>query len=420
MQNTPDRRRAHAVLRQIACNDPGYPAGSMADVYLLDAVRTPIGRHGGALAGVRPDDLAAHALKSLVERSPDLDPAQIEDVILGDANQAGEDNRCVARMAVLLAGLPTSIPGATVTRLCGSGMEATAEASRTIAVGDASLIVSGGVESMSRAPWVMLKPEKPYARTPETMHSTTLGWRMVNPNMPDDWTVPLGEGAEILADRYRIARDEQDEFAVRSHRNAAAAWDRGVYDDEVVPVPDVELERDETIRPDSSVEKLARLKPAFRKDGTVTAGNSSPLNDGAAAILLGDEAGAKTAGREPLARIASRAVSAIEPPLYGIGPIEAANKALARAGIGWDDLELVELNEAFAAQSIACLREWTELDPEIVNPNGGAIAIGHPLGCSGARLLTSLAHELKRRGGGWGLATMCIGVGQGIAMVLEA
>jgi acetyl-CoA acetyltransferase family protein len=392
----------------------------MADVYLLDAVRTPIGRHGGALAGVRPDDLAAHALKSLVERSPDLDPAQIEDVIFGDANQAGEDNRSVARMAVLLAGLPTSIPGATVTRLCGSGMEATAEASRTIAVGEGSLIVSGGVESMSRAPWVMLKPEKPYARTHETMHSTTLGWRMVNPNMPDDWTVSLGEGAEILADRYRIAREEQDEFAVRSHRNAAAAWDRGVYDDEVVAVPDTELERDETIRPDSSVEKLATLKPAFRKDGTVTAGNSSPLNDGAAALLLGDAAGAKAAGREPLARIASRAVSAIEPPLYGIGPVEAANKALRRAGIGWGDLSLVELNEAFAAQSIACLREWTELDPEIVNPNGGAIAIGHPLGCSGARLLTSLAHELKRRGGGWGLATMCIGVGQGIAMVLEA
>jgi acetyl-CoA acetyltransferase family protein len=392
----------------------------MADVYLLDAVRTPIGRHSGALAGVRPDDLAAHALKSLVERSPDLDPAQIEDVIFGDANQAGEDNRSVARMAVLLAGLPTSIPGATVTRLCGSGMEATAEASRTIAVGEGSLIVSGGVESMSRAPWVMLKPERPYARTHGTMHSTTLGWRMVNPTMPDDWTVSLGEGAEILADRYRISRDEQDEFAVRSHRNAAAAWDRGVYDDEVVAVPDTELERDETIRPDSSVEKLAKLKPAFRKDGTVTAGNSSPLNDGAAALLLGDEAGAKAAGREPLARIVSRAVSAIDPPLYGIGPVEAANKALERAGIGWDDLELVELNEAFAAQSIACLREWTQLDPEIVNPNGGAIAIGHPLGCSGARLLTSLAHELKRRGGGWGLATMCIGVGQGIAMVLEA
>jgi acetyl-CoA acetyltransferase family protein len=392
----------------------------MADVYLLDAVRTPIGRHGGALAGVRPDDLAAHALKSLVERSPELDPAQIEDVVFGDANQAGEDNRSVARMAVLLAGLPTSIPGATVTRLCGSGMEATAEASRAIAVGDASLMVSGGVESMTRAPWVILKPEKPFARTHETMHSTTLGWRMVNPNMPDDWTVSLGEGAEILADRYRISRDEQDEFAVRSHRNAAAAWDSGVYDDEVVPVPDTELERDESMRPDSTVEKLAKLRPAFRRDGSVTAGNSSPLNDGAAALLLGDEAGAKAAGREPLARIASRAVSGVDPQLYGIGPVEAANKALARAGIGWDDLALVELNEAFAAQSIACLREWTELDPEKVNPNGGAIAIGHPLGCSGARLLTSLAHELRRRGGGWGLATMCIGVGQGIAMVLEA
>jgi acetyl-CoA acetyltransferase family protein len=391
------------------------------DVYILDAVRTPIGRHGGALAGVRPDDLAAHALKSLLARSPDLDPAQIEDVVLGDANQAGEDNRSVARMAVLLAGLPTSIPGATVTRLCGSGMEATAEASRAIAVGDASLMVSGGVESMSRAPWVVLKPERPYPRAHETLWSTTLGWRMVNPEMPDEWTVSLGEGAEILADRYRISREEQDEFALRSHHNAAAAWDRGVYDDEVARVPDIELERDETIRADAALEKLAKLKPAFRKDGgTVTAGNSSPLNDGAAALLLGDQAGAKAAGREPLARIASRAVSGVEPPLYGIGPVEAANKALARAGIGWHDLELVELNEAFAAQSLACLREWTELDPAIVNPNGGAIAIGHPLGCSGARLLTSLAHELRRRGGGWGLATMCIGVGQGIAMVLEA
>jgi acetyl-CoA acetyltransferase family protein len=267
---------------------------------------------------------------------------------------------------------------------------------------------------MSRAPWVMLKPERPYARTHETMHSTTLGWRMVNPNMPDDWTVSLGEGAEILADRYRIARDEQDEFAVRSHRNAAAAWDRGVYDDEVVMVPDTDLERDETIRPDSSMEKLAKLRPAFRKDGTVTAGNSSPMNDAASALVLSASDGGA------LARVASRASSAVEPQLYGIGPVEAANKALERAGIGWGDLTAVELNEAFAAQSLACLAEWPELDPEIVNVNGGAIALGHPLGCSGARLLTSLAHELKRRGGGWGLATMCIGVGQGIAMVLEA
>src|SRR3954447_13826449 len=391
------------------------------DVYVLDAVRTPIGRHSGALAGVRPDDLAAHALKSLVERSPDLDPAQIEDVIFGDANQAGEDNRSVARMAVLLAGLPTSIPGATVTRLCGSGMEATAEASRAIAAGDASLMFSGGVESMSRAPWVMLKPERPYPRAHETLWSTTLGWRMVNPEMPDEWTVSLGEGAELLADRYRISREEQDEFALRSHHNAAAAWDRGVYDDEVVPVPDTELERDETVRADSSLEKLAKLKPAFRKDGgTVTAGNASPLNDGAGAMLIGDEEAAAATGLQPLARIVGRGTFAVDPDIFGIAPVEAANRALAQAGIGWDDVDIVELNEAFASQSLACLREWKELDPDKVNPDGGAIALGHPLGASGVRILGTLAHALRRRGGGRGVAAICIGVGQGLAVVLEA
>jgi acetyl-CoA acetyltransferase family protein len=386
----------------------------MTDVFIVDAVRTPVGKLGGALAHVRPDDLAAHVVRALVERNPELDVERIDDVYFGDANQAGEDNRNVARMAVLLAGLPTSIPGATVTRLCGSGMEAAFSASRMIAAGDGSLCVAGGVESMSRAPWVLPKPDKPFPRTSETLYSTTLGWRMVNPAMPEEWTVTLGEGAEILADRFGIAREAQDEFALGSHLRAAAAWERGTFADEVVPVPEVDLPRDENIRADTSMEALGRLKPVFRKDGTVTAGNSSPMNDGASALLLAAEADA------PLARIASRASSAVEPPLYGIGPVEAANKALALAGIGWDDLTAVELNEAFAAQSLACLAEWPELDPEIVNVNGGAIALGHALGNSGTRLLTTLAWELRRRGGGWGLATMCIGVGQGVAMVIEA
>ena len=394
---------------------------SMNGSYVIDAVRTPIGRHGGALSGVRPDDLAAHVVKQLVERSPKLDPADIEDVYFGDANQAGEDNRDVARMAVLLAGLPTSIPGATVNRLCGSGLEAAIDASRAVTVGDNSLLIAGGVESMTRAPWVMLKPEKPFPRAHETLHSTTLGWRMTNPEMPEQWTVALGEGAEILADRFEISREEQDEFALKSHQRAAAAWDAGKFEDEIVAPPEgVELERDEGIRPDSSLEKLAKLGPVFRKDGTVTAGNSSPLNDGAAALFIGDEKGAEKLGREPLARIVSRAAHGVEPHLFGIGPVEAANKAIERAGIGWGDIDVVELNEAFAAQSLACLAEWRELDPEIVNINGGAIAIGHPLGCSGARILGSLAHELKRRGGGYGLAAICIGVGQGLAVVLEA
>ena len=392
----------------------------MAEAYIVDAVRTPVGRHGGALADVRPDDLAAYALEALMARNPDLDPAAVEEVVFGDANGAGEDNRDVARMAVLLAGLPTSVPGATTNRLCGSGMEAAMQISRTIAVGDAHRGIAGGVESMSRAPWVLLKPERGYARAHETLHSTTLGWRMVNPRMPEQWTASLGEGAEVLAERYELSREEQDAFAVRSHRRAAAAWERGAFADEVVAVPGVDLERDESIRPDASPEGLARLRPVFRENGTVTAGNSSPLNDAASALLLADEAGAAEIGREPLARVAARATSGVEPHLYGIGPVEAANRALARAGIGWDDLAAVELNEAFAAQSLACLADWPELDPEIVNVNGGAIALGHALGNSGTRLLTTLAWELRRRGGGWGLATMCIGVGQGIAMVLEA
>ncbi|MBX6750990.1 MAG: thiolase family protein [Micromonosporaceae bacterium] len=385
--------------------------------YILDAVRTPIGRYGGALAGVRPDDLAATVLKALVARQEQLDPQRIDDVLLGDANGAGEDNRNVARMALLLAGLPTSVPGATVNRLCGSGMEAVIEASRAVETGDASLVVAGGVESMSRAPWVLLKPEQGFPRGHETLHSTTLGWRMVNPAMPPQWTVSLGEGAEILAERYGISREAQDAFALASHRNAADAWARGVFADETVRLD--ELATDEGIRPDTSAEALARLRPVFRRDGSVTAGNSSPLSDGAAALLIGSEAAAESIGARPLARIVARAVSAVDPHLYGIGPVEAARTALRRAGIGWSDLVSVELNEAFAAQSLACLAEWPELDPAIVNPDGGAIAIGHPLGCSGARLLGTLAWRLHRHGGGYGLAAICIGVGQGLAVVLE-
>ena len=395
----------------------------MNDVWLVDAVRTPIGRYAGGLSGVRPDDLAATVVGALVGRhtSNGLDPADIDDVLLGDANAAGEDNRDVARMAALLAGLPTSVPGATVNRLCGSGMEAVIQGSRAIAAGDASLILAGGVESMSRAPWVLRKPERPFERGHETLHSTTIGWRMVNPKMPKDWTVPLGEGAEILADRFSITREEQDAFAVASHRKAASAWDQGRFADEVVFVEDTDVTRDESIRADTSIEGLARLKPVFRPDGTVTAGNASPLNDGAAAMFLADDEGLRRlGGPTPLARVVSRAVSGVDPQLFGIGPVEAAERALARAGIGWADLSVVELNEAFASQSLACLRSWPDLDPDIVNVNGGAIAIGHPLGCSGARVVGALAHELHRRGGGWGLATICIGVGQGLAVVLKA
>jgi acetyl-CoA acetyltransferase family protein len=390
------------------------------EAYVLDAVRTPFGRYGGALAGVRPDDLAAHVVRSLGERSPDLDPALVDDVLLGDANGAGEDNRNVARMAVLLAGWPTSVPGATVNRLCGSGLEAAIQARRAVVTGDADLVVAGGVESMSRAPWVLRKPSTPYPRGHETLHSTTLGWRLVNPEMPSAWTISLGESTEHLISLQGIGREEQDEFALRSHRLADEAWSAGAYDAECVRVPGVDLARDESIRPGTTLEKLATLKPVFRADGSVTAGNSSPLNDGASAVLIGSAAGAASAGREPLARIASSGVSGVDPDVFGVGPVEAARTALKRAGIGWGDLVQVELNEAFAAQSLACLAAWPELDPEIVNPHGGAIAIGHPLGASGGRVLGHLAHSLRARGGGWGLAALCIGVGQGIAVVLEA
>ncbi|MFJ7157025.1 thiolase family protein [Streptomyces sp. NPDC101118] len=392
---------------------------SIRDVYIVDAVRTPIGKFGGALAGVRPDDLAAHVVRALVDRTPDLDPARIDDVVFGDANGAGEDNRDVARMAVLLAGLPVSVPGVTVNRLCGSGMEAVVQAARAIALGDASVAVAGGVESMTRAPWVVQKPERSFPAGHQQMWSTTLGWRMTNPRMPEEWTVSLGEGAELVADKHGITREAQDAFALGSHRKAAAAWSAGLYDGEVVPYPGVELVRDECIREGSTPEALARLKPAFRPDGTVTAGNASPLNDGAAALLLTDEEGLRATGREPLARIRTSAVTGIEPHLFGLGPVDAVQRALAKAGRGFGDLTTFELNEAFAAQALGCLAEWPELDPALVNPRGGAIAIGHPLGASGARLAGSVAHQLAAAGSGTGLAALCIGVGQGIALVLE-
>ncbi len=391
----------------------------MSAAYIYGVVRTPFGRYGGALSKVRPDDLAAHALRALLERAPELDPAAIDDVILGDANAAGEDNRDVARMAVLLAGLPTTVPGATVNRLCGSSLEAAIQAARAIETGDAEIAVAGGVESMSRAPWVMPKPEKGFPAGHAEMWSTTLGWRMVNPQMPEQWTISLGESAEKLADVYDISRESQDEFALRSHKLADAAWNEGRFG-EVVPVPGVELERDEGIRADTSLEKLGRLKPAFVAGGTVTAGNSSPLNDGASMLLLGAEAAAARIGSAPLARVVARGVHGVDPDVFGIAPVEAANQALARAGITWDDIDAVELNEAFASQSLACLKGWPDLDPEKVNMSGGAIAIGHPLGASGARVVGRVVEELRARGGRYGLATLCIGVGQGLALVVES
>ncbi|WP_433622689.1 thiolase family protein [Nocardia sp. CA-120079] len=391
----------------------------MTSAFLYDGLRTPFGRYGGALSGIRPDDLAAAVLRSLADRN-ELDPATVDEIVFGAANQAGEDNRNVARMAALLADWPTSVPGTTVNRLCGSSMDAAMQAARMIETGDAATVVVGGVESMSRAPMVMPKPAKGFPAGNETLHSTTLGWRLVNPAMPAQWTVSLGESTEILAGRYGIERAAQDEFAARSHQLTAKAWDNGFYDDHVVAVPGTELARDESLRAETTVERLAGLKPSFRPDGTVTAGNASPLNDGAAALLLGDEALADRLGRAPLARLAGRGAAGVDPDVFGIGPVEAAAIALRRAGIGWGDVGVVELNEAFAAQSLACLADWPELDPGIVNVNGGAIAIGHPLGASGGRVINQLAREMRRSGSRWGLAALCIGVGQGLAVVLEA
>jgi acetyl-CoA acetyltransferase family protein len=392
----------------------------MSQAYVLDAVRTPFGRYGGALAGVRPDDLAAHVVSALLERTPSLDRERIDEVIFGDANQAGEDNRNVGRMAALLAGLPTSVPGSTINRLCGSSLDAAMQASRQIETGDAAVVVVGGVESMSRAPWVLPKPERAFPRGHEELYSTTLGWRMVNPRMPDQWTISLGQSAEKLASIYGVSREAQDEFALRSHRRANAAWESGWYPQWVVPVPDTDLERDENIRADTTLEKLAALKPAFTPDGTVTAGNASPLNDGAGAMLLAEEPAVESLGAEPLARVVARGAAAVDPDVFGIAPVEAANTALGRAGIGWEQVDVVELNEAFASQCLADIGQWQGLDPDKVNPHGGAIALGHPLGASGVRVLGGLAHELRRRGGGYGVAALCIGVGQGLAVVLDA
>ncbi|MDX6375192.1 MAG: hypothetical protein QOD98_4180 [Nocardioidaceae bacterium] len=388
----------------------------MSDAFLYAAARTPFGRFGGALAEVRPDDLAAVAITGVLAKAPSLDPAAIEDVVWGCANQAGEDNRNVGRMAALLAGLPVSVPAVTVNRLCGSSLDAAMQASRTIEAGDASVVLAGGVESMTRAPWVLPKPSRAFPAGNVTAVSTTLGWRLVNDRMPAEWTVSLGEANELLADRFAISRERQDEFAARSHNLAAAAWKAGFYDDLVVPVPGADLARDEAIRPNSSAEKLAGLKASFRSDGTITAGNASPLNDGASAVLLGAEGAVP--GLDPIARVAGRGTHALAPQDFGYAPVEAAENALARAGIAWGDVAAVELNEAFAVQSIACVDAW-KVDPEIVNAKGGAIAIGHPLGASGGRILGTLAHRLRESGDRWGVAAICIGVGQALAVVLE-
>ncbi|WP_375479258.1 thiolase family protein [uncultured Jatrophihabitans sp.] len=390
----------------------------MPDAFLYDAVRTPFGRFNGALAGVRPDDLAATVLRAAVERSPALDPSDLDEIIFGAANAAGEDNRNVARMATLLAGLPVSIPGSTVNRLCGSSLDAAMSASRQIETGDADLMIAGGVESMTRAPWVLPKPARAFPAGDLSAVSTTLGWRLVNPAMPELWTVSMGEANERLGERLAISRERQDEFAARSHTLAAAAWDAGFYDSLTVPVGGVELAQDEGVRADSSAQTLARLRPAFRPDGTITAGNASPLSDGASAVVLGSAAAADRLGRPPLARIASRGAMALDPLDFGIAPVEAANRALDRAGISWGDVGAVELNEAFAVQSLACLDAW-KIDPDIVNTRGGAIAIGHPLGASGARILGTLAAVLRAGHHRWGVAAICIGVGQGLAVVLE-
>jgi acetyl-CoA acetyltransferase family protein len=384
--------------------------------YVYDAVRTPFGRAGGALAGVRPDDLAAVAMRAIVDRVG-MDPALIDDIVFGDANQAGEDNRNIGRMGALLAGFPTSVPGVTVNRLCGSSVEAVIQGSRAIESGDARLVLTGGVESMSRAPYVVEKSSRPWpAIGNQTMWNTTIGWRMVNPALPAEWTISNGQSAEKLATMHGISREAQDAFALRSHRLAAAAWAAGVYDAEIVQVPDAALTRDEGIRDDTSIERLGGLAPLFAADGTVTAGNSSPINDGASAVLLGAEGAVEAT---PLARLTGRGVAGNDPDVFGVAPVEAANRALARAGRTWADVDLVELNEAFASQSLACLAGWPDLDPERVNVHGGAIAIGHPLGASGGRIIGHAAHELARRGGGVAVAAICIGVGQGLAVVLE-
>ncbi|MET0396388.1 MAG: acetyl-CoA C-acyltransferase [Longimicrobiaceae bacterium] len=397
----------------------------MTDAYIIDACRTPVGRYGGALASVRPDDLAAIVVKALVERTG-VEPAAVDDVIFGCANQAGEDNRNVARMAWLLAGMPVSVAGQTVNRLCGSGLQAVRGAFHAIKAGEGEVFVAGGVESMSRAPWVMLKPTEVPARGVPEMADSLLGWRFVNPRMPKEYTVSLGETAEIVAEEFGVSREDQDAFALASQQRAAAAIAARHFEGEIVPVeipqrkgPPVVVHDDEHPRADTTAEGLAALRPAFRREGgTVTAGNSSGLNDGASALLVASGLAAERAGLRPMARIVASAVAGVEPQRMGIGPVPATRKALARAGLEVADIGLVELNEAFAAQSVACVRELG-LDPAIVNVTGGAVAMGHPLGSSGARILTTLVHEMRRRDVRYGLASMCIGVGQGISMIVE-
>jgi len=404
----------------------GFNPRSMAEAYIVDAIRTPMGAYRGALSGARPDDLAAHVVRAAVERTG-VDPERITDVYLGAANQAGEDNRDVARMAALLAGLPPCVPGATVNRLCASGLEAVNAAARAVKLGEGDFYLAGGVESMSRAPWVVSKPERGLPRGEQTMHDTTLGWRLVNPRMQELGvsTESMGETAENVAERYGIAREAQDAYGLRSHQRAVAAADGGLFAEEIVAI-DVPHGRDtatvavdEGPRPDASLEKMSKLRPVFREGGTVTAGNASTLNDGAACTLVASDAGVELLAAEPLARIVSFGVAGVDPAYMGMGPAEAVPRALAAAGLSLEKVDLIELNEAFAAQVLACVGELG-IDEERLNVNGGAIALGHPLGCSGARLTTTLLHELRRRNGRYGLATMCVGVGQGLATVFEA
>lgn len=384
------------------------------DVVVIDAVRTPIGRYGGALAHVRPDDLAAAVVRALLERTG-IEGSRVDDVFFGAANQSGEDNRNVARMAALLAGLPVETAGATMNRLCGSSLQAINSAAHAIAYGESDVIIAGGVESMTRAPFVQLKSEKPFARAPE-IFDTTIGWRMVNPRMPREWTIGLGETAEKVAELYGVSRAEQDAFALRSQQRSSDAVQAGAFDAELIPAAGVA--RDEHPRPQTTMDDLAKLKPAFKANGTVTAGNSSGINDGAAALLLCDAETAQAFGLTPLARVAATAAAGVAPDLMGLGPVPATRKALKAAGIDVRDVDLVELNEAFAAQALACARDL-QFDAAKTNVNGGSIALGHPLGASGARIAATLLHELKRRGGRYGLATMCIGVGQGITTIFE-
>ena len=400
----------------------------MPDVFIADACRTPMGRLGGQLAGVRPDDLASHVIRSLMERNPGLSPEAVGDVVWGAANQAGEDNRNVGRMAALLGGLGIETPGQTVNRLCGSGMQAVITAAHSLMAGWGDVTVAGGSESMSRSPFVVTKPERAYGVGAPQMVDTVLGWRLVNRRMQAAYPpISLGETAEKVASAYGVTRHEQDRFSLTSHRNAVAAQESGRFDAEIVPIQAPSgprkrtmamISRDQGPRPDTSMEALARLRPVFVEGGTVTAGNSSPMNDGAAGMILATAAGLERTGLTPMARMVSSAAAGVHPDVMGIGPVPASRLALERAGLKVADLDLVELNEAFAAQAVACRNELG-LDPETLNVNGGAIALGHPLGCSGARILTTLVHELARRRGRYGLATMCIGVGQGIALVVE-